>query len=227
LFDTRVKKKDKDIQPGQSESLITIKTASKDPRNNTYHHDHCLRGIQTQGLDPKERLWTGNSDRVIKSLKQRKRASEHDRMHSKAKLHDKYNGDVDDADIEVDSYTETDISLDPAYTSEEGGGSDNDVGESIFSRPREETGTDTEFAAGSAENGYNSDATFENDINRLDRFIDDVTDDEYDAGPEETGAMVWRHIAFHIIQNPAPRPNILLAKITLLHTKGEDRKPRV
>jgi hypothetical protein len=63
-----------------------------------------------------------------------------------------------------------------------------------------------------------------------DRFSDDssVTDDEYDAGPEETGAIVWRHIAFYIVRSPVPgRPNILLAKITLLHTKGEDNKPRV
>ncbi|KAL2361032.1 hypothetical protein RJZ56_006105 [Blastomyces dermatitidis] len=52
-------------------------------------------------------------------------------------------------------------------------------------------------------------------------FIEDVTDDEYDAGPEETGALLWRHISFHIIRYSQPgRPNLLLAQITLLHTKG-------
>jgi len=45
---------------------------------------------------------------------------------------------------------------------------------------------------------------------------------------EETGAIVWRHIAFHIIRSPVSgRPNILIVKITLLHTKGEDRTPGV
>jgi hypothetical protein len=28
-----------------------------------------------------------------------------------------------------------------------------------------------------------------------------VTDDEYDAGPEETRTIVWRHVAFHIIRS--------------------------
>ncbi|KAF3492431.1 uncharacterized protein GIQ15_01948 [Arthroderma uncinatum] len=50
-----------------------------------------------------------------------------------------------------------------------------------------------------------------------------VTDDGYNAGPEETGAIVWRHISFHIIRDPRPcRPNIPIAKIALLHTKGDD-----
>ena len=60
--------------------------------------------------------------------------------------------------------------------------------------------------------------------------VDDssITDDEYDAGREEIRTILWRHIASHIIRSPIQgRPNILLAKVTLLHTKGEDRKPRM
>jgi hypothetical protein len=55
-----------------------------------------------------------------------------------------------------------------------------------------------------------------------------VTDDEYDTGAEKTRTILWRHVAFYIIPSPVEgRPNILVAKLTLLHTKGEDRKPRV
>jgi hypothetical protein len=54
-----------------------------------------------------------------------------------------------------------------------------------------------------------------------------VTDDECDAGPEVTRTILWRHVAFHIIRSPVQgRPNVLIAKVTLLHPKGEDRKPR-
>ncbi|ODH47991.1 hypothetical protein GX48_05923 [Paracoccidioides brasiliensis] len=49
-------------------------------------------------------------------------------------------------------------------------------------------------SAESVESGCTSDASADNDISELDRFIEDVTDDEYDADPEETGAIVWRHI---------------------------------
>jgi hypothetical protein len=79
------------------------------------------------------------------------------------------------------------------------------------------------------ESDSTSDAADE-DGNEPDSFADDssVTDDEYDAGPEETRTIVWRHIAFHVIRSPvAERPNILLAKVMLLHTKGEDKKLRV
>jgi hypothetical protein len=93
---------------------------------------------------------------------------------------------------------------------------DSDMDNSVFSDDGQDKDSDTDYS------------TFEDDD--LDRFSDDssVTDDEYDAGPEEAGVIVWRHIAFHIVRSPvAGRPNILLAKVTLLHTKGEDNKPRV
>ncbi|THC87241.1 hypothetical protein EYZ11_013313 [Aspergillus tanneri] len=55
-----------------------------------------------------------------------------------------------------------------------------------------------------------------------------VTDDGYLAGDDNTGTILWRHIDFCIVRNPVPgRPNILAAIVTLLHTKGEDRKPRI
>ncbi|KGQ01985.1 hypothetical protein PAAG_11158 [Paracoccidioides lutzii Pb01] len=67
--------------------------------------------------------------------------------------------------------------------------------------------------------------TTDNDFSEFDLFIDDVTDDKNDAGPEETGALVWRHIKFHIIRSILDgRPNILLTKVTLLHTKGEEKE---
>ncbi|KAH2953360.1 hypothetical protein KXW43_006711, partial [Aspergillus fumigatus] len=55
-----------------------------------------------------------------------------------------------------------------------------------------------------------------------------VTDDGYLAGDDETGTILWRHVEFCIVRNPEPgRPNILAAIVTLTHTKGEDRKPRI
>ncbi|EAW15091.1 uncharacterized protein ACLA_057470 [Aspergillus clavatus NRRL 1] len=55
-----------------------------------------------------------------------------------------------------------------------------------------------------------------------------VTDDGYLAGNEETGTILWRHVEFYIIRNPVHGcRNLLAAIVTLLHTKGEDRKPRI
>lgn len=55
-----------------------------------------------------------------------------------------------------------------------------------------------------------------------------VTEDGYLAGEEETQTILWRHIAFYIIRSEVPGgPNVLSAVVTLLHTKGEYRKPRM
>jgi len=57
---------------------------------------------------------------------------------------------------------------------------------------------------------------------------DDDTDDGIYNGSEEARTLLWRHIVFFITPNPVPgMPNIVFAKVTLLHTKGEDRCPRV
>jgi hypothetical protein len=138
--------------------------------------------MRSQDLDSEVRSWSGNSDGVIRTPKQRKRASEYNRVKlqriiapqkncrspQKSQLHGKCNRDVDDTADTEDSYTETDF--DPGYTSDESSGSGSDIGESIFSRSEEETGTDTEYAAGSVESSYASDATAEDNINRLDRL---------------------------------------------------------
>ncbi|KAL2838694.1 hypothetical protein BJX68DRAFT_279754 [Aspergillus pseudodeflectus] len=55
-----------------------------------------------------------------------------------------------------------------------------------------------------------------------------VTDDGYLAGNKETSTILWRHVEFYILRNPVRgRRNLLTAIVTLLHTKGEDRKPRI
>ncbi|KAI2868376.1 hypothetical protein CBS11852_11360 [Aspergillus niger] len=55
-----------------------------------------------------------------------------------------------------------------------------------------------------------------------------VTDDGYLNGNEETGTILWRHVEFYIIRNPVPgRRHILAAIVSILHTKGEGRKPRL
>lgn len=39
------------------------------------------------------------------------------------------------------------------------------------------------------DSGYASDASIKEDLNEC--FIEDVTDNKYDAGPEVTEAMIW------------------------------------
>lgn len=49
------------------------------------------------------------------------------------------------------------------------------------------------------------------------------TDNGVDAGLDETGSLLWRHITFIIAPNRVfGEPNILFAKVTITHTKGED-----
>lgn len=56
---------------------------------------------------------------------------------------------------------------------------------------------------------------------------DSGTDDGVDAGLDKTGCLLWRHITFIIAPNRTSRaPNILFAKVTIMHTKGEDNRPR-
>ena len=94
---------------------------------------------------------------------------------------------------------------------------DSDMDCFVFSDGGEDEGSDTDYS------------TFSED-DSPDQLSDDssVSDHEYDAGPDESGVIVWRHIAFYIVRSLLPwRPNILLAKVTLLHTKDEDNKPPV
>jgi hypothetical protein len=128
-------------------------------------------------------------------------------------------GDYTDIDpiLEMDS----DIDLQPDLDSEDDS-SQGHAGSSVFSDLGEDTDTNTEYADDAITDE-------EEEYHASDLLADDssVTDDGYDAGPEKTGAVVWRHISFHIFRHPEPgKPNILLARVTLLHTKMEDKKPR-
>ncbi len=67
----------------------------------------------------------------------------------------------------------------------------------------------------------------DNDSTDYDSESDEDTDDGFNAGLEETRSLLWRHITFIIVPNPTSgEPNILFAKVTLIHTKGEDNRPR-
>jgi len=62
----------------------------------------------------------------------------------------------------------------------------------------------------------------------LDSESDNDTDDGADAGDDETRTLLWRHIEFYVARNEANgQPNVLFAKVHILHTKGEDHNPRV
>ena len=54
------------------------------------------------------------------------------------------------------------------------------------------------------------------------------TDDDYDGGDEETGAFLYRHFTVFLVKSPvAGKPNYIFMKATLLHTKGEEKNPRM
>ncbi|EDN05685.1 predicted protein [Histoplasma mississippiense (nom. inval.)] len=223
LFDTRIKTSDEKARDGPSKGASH--TASKDSKRRTNCRRDRPRDIAAPNLYLKTASQIGQHDnRPIAPEKRKMVHSDNDEEYRDTKKtrimaprrschstrevsYGKYGMRGEDImydaqDSDLDSRTNDNTDFDSGNS-----------GESLFDELVRENDTDTELSVESVESGSTS---------------DDVTDDEYDAGPEETGALVWRHIEFHIIQSPlAGRPNILLAKVTLLHTKGEDKKPRV
>ncbi|OJD10414.1 hypothetical protein ACJ73_09803, partial [Blastomyces percursus] len=253
LFDTRIKTGDEEARDGQPNGVSP--TASKHSKNRTNRRRRRHRPRAT-GAAPDVYSTAGSGigqhDNRPTAPEKRKRALSDDdkeyRGTKKARITaprrscrsareepscGKYGmrgEDVmcDPLDSDLDSHMSNDTDFDSGYVDEESDSTGSNSGEPLFGELVRENDTDTESSVESVESGSTGDVSTDNDIRELVRFIEDVTDDEYDAGPEETGAIVWRHIGFHIIRSPvAGRPNILLAKVTLLHTKGEDKKPRV
>ena len=80
--------------------------------------------------------------------------------------------------------------------------------------------SDSNYWSGS---DHNSDS---NSIYTNDEDLD--TDNEYDAGPEETRSFLYRHFTISRVANETPgKPNLVFMKATLLHTKGEDNHLRM
>jgi len=53
-------------------------------------------------------------------------------------------------------------------------------------------------------------------------------DDDCNIGPKETRSFLYRHLTIMIIANPTMgKLNLIFMKVTLLHIKGEDNKPRM
>lgn len=91
--------------------------------------------------------------------------------------------------------------------------------ESYLSEPEEADLDDPSY------NGFGSETESNTDC---DSDTSSITNDGYLEGDEETCTILWRHIEFYIVRNPLPNSrNILAAIVTLLHTKGEDQKPRM
>jgi hypothetical protein len=61
-----------------------------------------------------------------------------------------------------------------------------------------------------------------------DATLTDRTDLCGDTPADETGTILWRHVAFHIVRNPNQGgPNDILAEIMLPHTRGGDESLRM
>lgn len=64
-------------------------------------------------------------------------------------------------------------------------------------------------------------------IMTADSDSDSVTDDDVDAGLDETGSLLWRHVTFIVARSSTlGEPNLLFAKMTIVRTKGKDNCPR-
>lgn len=130
------------------------------------------------------------------------------------------------SDISVSSRADSDINISYIDSNVETNSSDNH--DFVFNDKIEELDINTECSETVSKNDFDDDAFCDNENNNFNSFVDDVTDDEYDVDSEEIETIVWRHIVFHIIRNSeSARFNILLIKITLLHTKSENRKSRM
>ncbi|QSS56097.1 hypothetical protein I7I53_04204 [Histoplasma capsulatum var. duboisii H88] len=245
LFNTRIKTSDEKARDRPSKGASH--TASKGSKRRTNRRCHHPRGIAVPNLyskagsrigqhnnrpiapEKRKRVHSDNNEEYRDTKKTRIMAPRRSCRSAREVSYGKYGMRGEDAqDSDLDSHMSDDTVFDSGYVDEESDSTHSNSREPLFGELLRENDTDTELSVESVESGSTSGMSPDNDISELDRFIDDVTDDEYDAGPEETGALVWRHIEFHIIRSPlAGRPNILLAKVTLLHTKGEDKKPRV
>ncbi|OJD10154.1 hypothetical protein AJ78_08715 [Emergomyces pasteurianus Ep9510] len=97
-----------------------------------------------------------------------------------------------------------DISFDSEYVDEKNNSRGSNFRELLFSELVRESDIDTgtELSEESMKSDSTGNMFINNDISELDHFIKNVTDNKYDAGPEET-------------------------KITLLYTKSENKKLRV
>ncbi|KAG5296486.1 hypothetical protein I7I50_09670 [Histoplasma capsulatum G186AR] len=249
LFDTRIKTRDEKAEDGLSKGASH--TVSEGPKCSTNRRHQRPRGTGCPNLYSKarsqisqhnnrriapekcKRVHSNNNEEYRDTKKTRIMAPRRSCRSAGELSYSKYRMRGEDIvydaqDSDLDCHMSDNTDFDSGYVDEESNSPHSNSGEPIFGECMRETDADTESSVESVESGSTSCMSTDNDISELGRFIDNVTDDEYDAGPEETGALVWRHIEFHIIRSPlAGRPNILLAKVTLLHTKGEDKKPRV
>ncbi|OJD26669.1 hypothetical protein ACJ73_01952 [Blastomyces percursus] len=105
---------------------------------------------------------------------------------------------------------------------------------SIFSKAGDATDIDSECSHNDMKYDMKYPATIddiEDDESDGDISLSDfrsATDDGYNTGQEKQRVVLWRHISFHIVHIQTPgQPNKLLSKLSILHTKGEDNKPRV
>lgn len=94
------------------------------------------------------------------------------------------------------------------------------------SNPSRFCGNDSDSDSGN-DNDNDSDSDSESSsVYADDRYSD--TDDDCDAGPEETRSFLYRHFTIIIVANGTlGKPNLVFMKATLLHTKGEDNNPRM
>ena len=251
LFDTRVTESadgptSEFKQPENEVCTAGSPAGSKCPKGSVRSWSELVEETPTEDRYSQTCSWlTGGDDWKDSTSMKRKRASEDEKDHemkagrrilperrrdgcvqsNPAPRIDQANRETrgEYTDMDPEHEMGSDINLQPDLDSEDDN-SQSVASDSIFSGPEEDTDTDTDFAEDAI-----TEEEKEEEYDAADLLADDssVTDDGYDAGPEETGAVVWRHISFHIFRHPEPgKPNILLARVTLLHTKMEDKKPR-
>ena len=116
--------------------------------------------------------------------------------------HDNINVELDeDTSTFADNFSDSDSTLTDRMDLRD----ESDADGGVVSEPDSDTFSDLDVSTEEdADNKTDSDIFSDTDADSdFDCQVDNsgVTDDEYDAGPEETRTIVWRHVAFHIIRS--------------------------
>ncbi|EDN03883.1 predicted protein [Histoplasma mississippiense (nom. inval.)] len=201
LFDTRIKTGDAEAGDGQSKGVSH--TASRGSKNRTNRRRHRPRatgptpdryptagsGIGQHGNRPialEKRKWAlSDDDEEYRDTKKARimaprKSCRSAREEASCGKYGMRGEDVmyDPLDSDMDSHMSNDTDSDSGYVDEESDSTSGSSEEPLFGELVRENDTDTESSAESVESGCTSDTSADNDISELDRFIEDVTDDE-------------------------------------------------
>ncbi|EER36672.1 conserved hypothetical protein [Histoplasma capsulatum H143] len=231
LFDTKSKKQKEKKRVGEAQEPWEVDSMAESEHNLAAPIEKVMREVKMTDRHSKVQEWiTACADDGSTASRKRNRELDEEK-HQRHRPVRRCCRSSQDTSFFGKTGPSTDEEESHAGSDSEGDSS-SVAGDSIFSGGRdgtddntEDSGSDAEYPAAADQDEEEEDRS-DDDISLSD--IRSVTDDGHDAGPEEQRVVLWRHVNFHIVRGSKPgQPNILLAKLSILHTKGEDGKPRV